>query len=51
MVSEDSGKSLRTLETPDRTPKLQKGSGVDRKARGSRDKWKWIGSPLTSPPL
>ena len=33
--------------SPDKTSKLQKGSGVDRKARGSREEWKWIGSPLT----
>jgi hypothetical protein len=33
--------------SPDKTSKLRKGSGVDGKARGSREKWKWIGSPLT----
>jgi hypothetical protein len=34
-------------ETPDKTSKLRKGSRVDGKARGSREGWKWIGSPLT----
>jgi hypothetical protein len=54
MVSEDSGNSRQSpeiLEAPDETSKLWKGSGVDGKARGSREEWKWIRSPLTSPPL
>jgi hypothetical protein len=42
----NSGRSLRIPETPDKTPKLQKGSRVDGKARGSRKEWKWIESPL-----
>src|SRR5882757_697382 len=52
MVSEDSGhfrQSPEIPETPDKTSKPRKGSRVDRKARGSREEWKWIGSPLTSP--
>src|SRR5882762_11437933 len=44
MNSEGSGNSGRS---PDKTSKLRKGSGVDGKARGSREEWKWIGSPLT----
>jgi hypothetical protein len=44
MVSEDSGNSGQSL---DKTSKLRKGSGVGGKARGSREEWKWIGSPLT----
>jgi hypothetical protein len=44
----NSRQSLEILEIPDKTPKLWKGSGVDRKARGSREEWKWIGSPLTT---
>jgi hypothetical protein len=53
----NSGWSPRIPETPDslwgfrklrtRLQKLRKGSGVDGEARGSREKWKWIGSPLT----
>ena len=53
MVSEDSGNSGQSPgipETPDKTPKLRKGSGVDGKARGSREEWKSIGSPLTPAP-
>jgi hypothetical protein len=45
--SRNSGQSPGILETPDKTPKLRKGSRVDGKARGSREEWKWIGSPLT----
>jgi hypothetical protein len=55
----NSGQSPRIPETPDslrgfrklrtRLQKLRKGSGVDGKARGSREEWKWIGSPLTDP--
>jgi len=40
MVSEDSRKSRQSLEipeTPDKTSKLRKGSGVDGKAKGSRE--------------
>jgi hypothetical protein len=37
--------------SPDKTSKLWKGSGVDGKARISREEWKWIGSPLTLPSL
>jgi len=54
----NSGRSPRIPETPDslrgfrklqtRLQKLQKGSGVDGEARGSREEWKWIGSPLTA---
>jgi hypothetical protein len=42
MVSEDSGNS-------GQSSKLRKGSRVDGKARGSREEWKWTGSPLTLP--
>jgi len=43
-VSEESGNSGQDFKTPE-------GSGVDGKARGNRKEWKWIGSPLTSPPF
>jgi len=43
MVSEDSGNFR---QSPDKTSKLRKGSGVDGEARGSREEWKWIGSPF-----
>ena len=48
MVYKDSGNSG---QSPNKTSKLRKGSGVDGKARGSREEWKWIGSPLTADPI